>query len=67
MGERERRLTPPPPNVQPAGFGRRTSEGLRAMREHAGWSDDGEERRIETGWIRRAYETIEILEAETRR
>ena len=37
------------------------------MRERAGWSDDGEERRIEAGWIRRAYETIEILEAETRR
>ena len=32
-----------------------------------GWSEDGEEQRIEAGWTRRAYETIEILEAETRR
>ena len=67
MSERERRLTPPPPNAQPAEFGWRTSEGLRAMRERAGWSGDGEEQRIEAGWTRRAYETIEILEAETRR
>ena len=67
MNERERRLTPPPPNAQPAEFGRRTSECLRAMRERAGWSGDGEEQRIEAGWIRRAYETIEILEAKNRR
>jgi len=67
MSGRERRLTPPPPNAQPAEFGLRTSEGLRAMRERTGWSVDGEEQRIEAGWIRRAYETIEILEAKTRR
>ena len=67
MSERERRLTPSPPHAQPTEFGRRTSEGLRAMRERAGWSGDGEEQRIEAGWTRRAYETIEILESETGR
>ena len=33
------------------------------MHERAGWSEEGEEQRIEEGWARRAYETIAILEA----
>ena len=37
-----RRLTPPPPNRHLAEFGTATSEGLRAMRERAGWSEEGE-------------------------
>ena len=47
--------------------GTATSEGLRAMRERAGWSEEGEQQRIEEGWTRRAYETIAILEAGLRR
>ena len=62
-----RRLTPPPPNRHLAEFGTATSEGLRAMRERAGWSEEGEQQRIEEGWTRRAYETIALLEAEQSR
>ena len=37
------------------------------MRERAGWTEEGEQQRIEEGWTRRAYEAIEILEAEEKR
>ena len=64
---KNRRLTPPPPNKHLADFGAATTEGLRAMRERAGWTEEGEQQRIEEGWTRRAYEAIEILEAEEKR
>ena len=64
----QRRLTPAPPIKYLAEFGTATSEGLlRAMRERAGWSEEGEQQCIEEGWTRRAYETIAILETEQSR
>ena len=58
------RLSPPPANKHLAEFGARTSARLREIRERAGWTEDGEQQRIEAGWQRRAHEAIEILEAQ---
>ena len=60
----QRRLSPPPPNTNDSEFGARTSAALREMRERAGWSDEGEQQRIEEGWTRRAFEAIEMFTAE---